>query len=304
MKINSQNTNLNLRHLRALHAIRQEGSFARAANRLGVVPSALSETIRQLEDSAGVALFDRRMRPPQMTPAALAFLEETRPLIDALDRALDRLEDSANLERGRLMLGASPSTIADLVAPAILRFRRDHARIQMTLHDGPADELARKVADGDLDLAIAGYSGTSPLLDRREIALDPIGLAVARDHPLTRLDRPLRLADIDPDSLIHLEETTGTARLLAQHAALPAALRQGTLRVQSTFGQLCLIRAGVGVGLLPRKAVTLFDDPRLAFLPVADLHLNRSLSLITPARRAMSHIAMRFIACSGLVAES
>ena len=67
MKSDSENTNFNLRHLRAVHAIWQEGSFVRAAERLGVVPSALTETVRQIEDIAGGALFDRRSRPPEPT---------------------------------------------------------------------------------------------------------------------------------------------------------------------------------------------------------------------------------------------
>ena len=308
MKINSHNTNLNLRHLRAIHAVRAEGSFARAADRLGVVPSALTETIRQLEESAGVPLFDRRMRPPQLTEAGLEFLEDTRPALEALDHALERLQESADLGRGRLALGASPSTIGDLVAPALRRFCADHPAIAVRLHDGPAEDLARMVADGELDLAIAGYSSTSPMLERREIACDPIGLVVPVDHPLTRLGRPPRLAEIDPATLIHLDEGAGTARLLADAPDLPPALKNGPLRVASTFGQLCLIRAGMGVGLLPQKAALLFDDPRLMFLSVADLRLERRISLIWPARRALSHVAARFMALcealSGTVPES
>ncbi len=296
MKINSKNTNLNLRHLRALHAIRAEGSFGRAADRLGVVPSALTETIRQLEESAGVPLFDRRMRPPQLTQAGLEFLDDTRPALEALDRALERLQENADLGRGRLALGASPSTIGDLVAPALRRFRADHPAIAVRLHDGPAEALARMVADGDLDLAIAGYASSSPMLEIREIARDPFGLVVPVDHPLARQGRPPRLAEIDPSTLIHLDEGTGTARLLADAPDLPPALKSGPLRVASTFGQLCLIRASMGVGLLPQKAALLFDDPRVVFLRVADLRLQRRISMIWPARRALSHAAVRFMA--------
>lgn len=296
MKINSQNTNLNLRHLRAIHAIHTEGSFARAADLLGVVPSALTETIRQLEESAGVALFDRRMRPPQLTPAGREFLDETRPALDALDLALGRLRETADLGRGQLSLGASPSTIGDLVAPVLRRFRQDHPAIALRLYDGPADDLARMVAEGDLDLAIAGYSGGSPQLDTAEIARDPFGLAVPVGHALTRHKGPLRLKDLDPTELIHLDEGAGTARLLRDAPGLPEALKSGPMRVESTFGQLCLIRAGMGIALLPRKAVLLFDDPKLAFLPLDDLTLERRISLIWPARRPLSHVAARFIA--------
>lgn len=295
MKLNSKNTNLNLRHLRALHAIWREGSFVRAASQLGVVPSVLTETIRQIEESAGVALFDRRMRPPQITPAGIEFLQDTLPAIEMLDSALDRLHESADLGRGKLSLGASPSTISDYVAPVIQRFRRDYPAVTLLLRDGPADELARMVTDGELDLAIAGYSGASPSLEITELERDPFGLAVPADHPLLQLDRPVRLKDIDPQTLIHLDEGAGTARFLSGHPGLPEIFKTGPLRVQSTFGQLCLIRSRVGVGLLPRKAVLLFDDPKLRFLPVEDLRLERPISLLWPARRAMSHIATMFL---------
>lgn len=296
MKINSENTNLNLRHLRAVHAIWQEGSFARAAERLGVVPSALTETVRQLEESAGIELFDRRVRPPRPTAPGLQFLEETRPLVEGLDRALSRLRDNASLARGSLTIGASPSAISGLVAPALALFRKAHPAITITLHDDIAERLASLVSDGTLDLAIAGRAGTSPDLIQTEISRDPFGLACRRDHPLAKIGRPVRLDDVDAGSLVHLDPNTGTARLLAHHEALPMAMRQGDLRAHSTVGQLCLIRAGVGVALLPREAVLLFNDPALVFVPIEDLRLTRSLFLVQPARRGVSHVASRFIA--------
>ena len=63
MKINSENLNLNLRHLRAMQAIAQQGSFSVAASVLGIVPSALSVIVRQIDESLGAPLFDRSSRP-------------------------------------------------------------------------------------------------------------------------------------------------------------------------------------------------------------------------------------------------
>ncbi|MCX8997237.1 LysR substrate-binding domain-containing protein [Rhizobiaceae bacterium BDR2-2] len=296
MKLNSENTNLNLRHLRAAHAVWREGSFSRAAERLGVVPSALTETIRQLEEIAGVTLFDRRLRPPRPTPLGLEFLDETRPLVEGLDRAFGRLRENGDLARGALNIGASPSAISGRLAPALAAFRQSYPGVAITLHDDIAERLAALVSEGRLDIAIAGRAGTSPDISQTEIGSDPFGLACRADHPLARLGRPVRLADIDPSHLVHLDGNTGTARLLAGCSALPDAMRNGTLRAHSTVGQLCLIRAGIGVGLLPRNAVLLFNDPQLSFLEIADLSLNRHLYLLLPARRALSHVAERFVA--------
>ena len=293
MKIDSENTNFNLRHLRAIHAIWAEGSFVRAADRLGVVPSALTETVRQIEQIAGGALFDRRSRPPAPTPLGLDFLNETAPLLKALDFSLARLRDHARGLRGVLRIGAAPSAITPLLAPAIAAFRAEHPEVMLTLHDDVAETLAEMVADGRLDLAIAGRARTSPELVQTEIAADPFGLACAADHPLAR-SAQVHLADIDPRQLIHLGTGTGSSRLLATHPGLPETLKSGPLRCHSTIAQLCLVRAGLGVALLPRNAVLLFNDPQITFLPVADLILERKLYCVRAAHRTASPVAVKF----------
>lgn len=294
MKIDAENTNFNLRHLRAIHAIWAEGSFARAADRLGVVPSALTETVRQIEEIAGGALFDRRSRPPVPTPVGLEFLKDTAPLLDALDQSLTRLRARARGLHGALRLGAAPSAITPLIAPAIARFRAEHPGVILTLHDDVAETLAAMVADGRLDLAAAGRARSSPDLVQTEIAADPFGLACCADHPLARTGAPVRLSDIDPQALIHLGTETGSSRLLAAHPGLPDTLKTGPLRSHSTIAQLCLVRAGIGVALLPRNAVGLFNDPGIVFVPVSDLRLERKLYLLSPARRALPPTAERF----------
>jgi len=296
MKINSENTNLNLRHLRTIHAIWREGSFSRAAAHLGVVPSVLTEAVKQIETIVGAALFDRRSRPVQPTPLGLEFLQETLPLVEGLDRALERLRGSADLARGTLRIGASPSVIASHVAPAIDIFRRDHPNVSVTLHDDIAERLALQVAEGGLDLAIAGSAGAFVELEQVEIGRDRFGLACRTDHKLAGLPRALRLADIRPEELIHLDRNTGTAQLLNAYEGLPEQLRSGNLHAYSTIAQLCLIRAGVGIGLLPRGAVNVIRDPDLTFIEIEDLPLFRRVSLLQPSRRPISHIAERFVA--------
>lgn len=294
MKLGSENLNITLRHLRALHAIRAHGSFARAAEALGVVPSALTETVRQAEAEAGAPLFDRRMRPPQPTPLGLAFLEETAPVLADLDRALGRMRAQAGLSEGRLAVGAAPSAIGDLVGPALARFRAAHPGISCLLHDDVAERLAGLVSDGTLDLAVAGRARQSPDLTQTELRRDPFGLACGAAHRLVGRET-VTLSEIDPAEVITLSAETGTRQLLAGAAALPEALKETRLQAHSTIAQLCMIRAGLGVALMPKAAVGLFGDPAIRFVPVADLGLWRSLYLLEPARRARSHVAAAFL---------
>lgn len=294
MKTSSANTNINLRHLRALHAIRAHGSFHRAAEELGVVPSALTETVRQLEEATGAVLFDRGRRPPAPTPLALTFLEETAPLMDGLDRAILRLQAGSGAGADSLAIGCTPSAISDLVAPALSRFRAAHPMVRVRVHDDIAEHLARLVVEGGLDLAVAGRALHSPDLRQTEIMRDPFGLACCAAHPLAAR-ASVRLAEVDPGEVISLDPGTGTQQLLAVSAAVPAALRVGRIEAHSTIAQISMIRAGLGVALLPRNALMLFGDPSLRFVALDDLDLWRTLYLLVPTQRRISPLARAFV---------
>ncbi|MBX3580642.1 MAG: LysR family transcriptional regulator [Rhizobiaceae bacterium] len=294
MKINSVLPNINLRHLRALHAIHVHGSFARAATELGVVPSALSETVRQFEESVGDTLFDRNQRPPAPTPLALTFLQETAPLLEGIERAVLRLQVASGSTYGMLSVGSSPSAISTLVAPALARFRKAHPTVRVRVHDDIAERLARLVVDGELDLAVAGRALHSPDLRQTEIMRDPFGFACSATHPLAARSA-ISLDDIDPAEVISLDPGTGTQQLLSSSAAVPTALRAGAIEAHSTIAQIGMIRAGLGVALLPRDALMVFADPSLRFIPVGDLDLWRSLYLLVPTRRRLSLASRGFI---------
>lgn len=293
MKMGSENLNVNLRHVQAAQAVWRVGSFAHAASVLGVVPSALSETIRQLEQAIGGPLFDRSLRPPRPTALGLGFLQDTAPLLEGMNAALLRARAHAGLGAGRLSVGASPSAITGLMGPALARFRARAPAITCHLHDDIAETLAQMVLDGALDLAVAGRARTTPDLRHTMLSSDPFGLACRSDHALAMMD-DLTLDRIDPGEVISLSESTGTRQLLDNASGLPPALRATGLSAHSTIAQLCMIRAGIGVALMPRNAVMLFGDPRIRFVPVRDLALERRLYLLEPAGRAQSHVALAF----------
>lgn len=287
MNLSAIFVNINLRHIRALHAIRTHGTFARAAQEMGVVPSALTETIRHFEAEAGGLLFDRSQRPPAPTALALTFLQETAPLIEGLDRALLRLRTGGDAAQGLLTIGCTPSAISGLVAPVLGQMRRSHPGLRLRVHDDIAEHLARGVVEGDLDIAVAGRALHSDDLRQTEILRDPFGLACPVGHRLAERESA-GLDEIDPAEVIVLDPGTGTQHLLATCQAVPAALRNGAIEAHSTVAQLCMVRAGLGVALLPRNALMVFGDPSLRFVRLHDLDLWRVLYLLAPVRRRLS----------------
>lgn len=295
MKKFSENTNIGLRHLRAALTVMEEGSFSRAANRLGVVPSALTETIRLLEAECGTPIFDRKTRPVRATEAGQDFLEGARDLLGRFELSLTNLHEAGKLKRGKVAIGAAPSAVLHPLAQAIAAFSADHPAINVTVHDDVAERLASMVINRALDFALAARGVFTAELNEKKISEDPFGLVCHQDHRLAQLPRSLQLADIDPSELISLDRQAGIARILADSAEVPPWLRTGRIQTFSTIAQLTLISCNVGVALLPKHAAKVIQSQVIVFREIEDLHLVRSLHLLTPSRSLLSPAAARFI---------
>jgi DNA-binding transcriptional LysR family regulator len=188
---------LDLHALQTLDAIDRKGSFARAAEELGKVPSAVTYLIRKLEDDLDVLLFDRRGHKAKLTPAGLALLTEGRHLLfaaDELARRVRRVGDGWEVE-----LRIALDTIVQMEGVyALLRefYRQDpgtRVRLVAEVLSGTWEALL----SGRADLAI----GTSPLTTGSAGMASgyqslPLGelefvFAVAPDHPLATASEPL-----------------------------------------------------------------------------------------------------------------
>src|ERR1700676_1511076 len=133
-----------LADLAAFVAIADNLSFRAAAARLGVTPSALSHTMRQLESRLGVRLLNRTTRSVSVTDAGLRLLEQLRPAINQIDGALEGLNQERQRPFGHLRIYAGHLPAAAVIAPVWGRFLSTYPDVQLELRvdDTPADIVA------------------------------------------------------------------------------------------------------------------------------------------------------------------
>ncbi|SME87766.1 transcriptional regulator, LysR family [Tistlia consotensis] len=131
--------------LTAFVAVADHLSFRAAAKQLGVTPSALSHTMRQLEERLGMRLLNRTTRSVAVTDAGHRLLERLRPAIKQISGALADLDEERDRPFGRLRIKASHLSAAAVVAPVWARFLSTYPDVQLDLHveDGPTDIVAR-----------------------------------------------------------------------------------------------------------------------------------------------------------------
>src|SRR5689334_13723424 len=246
---------IEMRHLVALDAVAREGSFRRAATRLGYVQSAISHQIAALEGLIGKRLIDRSRgtRPLALTPAGEILLSHADALIARVRAAQ---ADPAALDGSgvaALRVGATPDLLTRLV-PSLLRAYA----APVTLNEAPTSRtLLAAVIRGELDLALAETPLPKGPLDAAMLCDDSFVAVLQSGSPLAKRRRPVSSAELARLPLVaHAPSREHVEEQLRVHGLEPRfVLEAGTgAAVQS------LVAAGLGAAVLPRLAV---DERRL-----------------------------------------
>ena len=185
--------------LLAFAAVAEERSFRRAAARLGLSPSALSHTIRALEERLGAKLLNRTTRSVAPTEAGQGLLDRLAPAFADIDGAVEAVRATSARPSGRVRLNL-PKLAAELIlAPAFGRFARAYPDVHLEL----------MVDDGLTDVVAAGFdAGIRP------------GEQLHRDMVAVRVAPDLRTAVVGSPSYLAARPPTRTPRDLADHACI------------------------------------------------------------------------------------
>jgi DNA-binding transcriptional LysR family regulator len=287
---------MDLRRLRYLVTVADEGHITRAAERLGLQQPPLTRQIRSLEDELGVRLFERLPRGVAPTEAGRAVVEEARAILARAERLPDLARRAARGEQGRLAVGVTSSgAFHPFVAQQIRAFRQAAPGVQLALAEDGTPELIRGLEEERLDAAFLRSRGAlgadlliEPLLEEPMVAALPTG------HPLAA-QAAVKLAALAEETFVFYRRPTGPG---LHDAIVAACLRAGfspmvgqeAPRMASTLG---LVAAGLGVSIVP-ASMQRMNVEGVTFVPLAgDPGLVAPLFLAT-RRRGRSVVAERF----------
>lgn len=284
---------IGIRHLQAFIEVAQCGSFTRAAGHLHLTQSALTATIKQLEQDAGLTLFDRTTRRVVLSAEGERFLPVAERLLSDFTAAMDDLRARAQLQQGRVSVAGSPSVVTRLLPSALSQFRQQYPSIQVYIRDESAGSLEQRVLNNEVDFAIAGNHSQQPELDYAPLIRDRYGLVVPSDHPLAgRL--AIHWQQVPNDNLLLLSADTGIRAQLtrfSQNGQIPVKLEPVQIEVSNPAGMAALISQGLGISLLPALAADVHSFAGLSFIPLDQPVIEREICIITRQGRALSPAA-------------
>lgn len=258
--------------LRYFRAVADSGSLADAAETLGRTPSAVSMMLRQFEDHIGAPLFETA-RKSHLTPLGHLIRQEAKRELAHFERTVAAIEGLARAEQGHVRLIATPSVVQVVMPPILRAFMADHPDVSIDLRDADSGTIEDDLRNERADIALASL-GPVAGFQRRKFLSDSFGVVCPSDHALARM--PFDWNDLSQHPFI----ANGLCAQIEDEALLPI-LTNATLTVHNTGSLLDLVRAGVGVTILPRLAV-LPENGDLAFLPINTRPISRNVYLFTP----------------------
>lgn len=273
--------------LRCFRAVVEHGSLADAANALGRTPSAVSMMLKQFEDHIGAPLFETA-RKSRMTPLGRAIHAEARRGVAQFDRTVETIEALSRAQLGYVRVAVTPSLGQSVLPQALRRFLRAHPDVHVDVRDMDSATVQAEISHERADIGMAG-AGALAGFDCTRLFADRFGVVCRADHPLARNWDELGWADLAGETFI----ANGLCDQISD-PGFAAILHNARMNVRNTASLLGLVKAGVGITLLPRLVVA-DEDQSLCFLPLADSSAAREVWLITqphhrltPAARALA----------------
>ena len=268
---------MQLRHLRYLKAIVEEGSFTRAAQVLHVSQPALSHQVRQLEEQLDVQLLDRTGRKVRPTDAGTAFLAHARRALNAVEAAGRAAQDVEDLSSGMVRIGVPPSFSGYLTAPLVRRFLDRYPGIRLHLADMAQEDIEKALGDDSVDLGIAFSDVRSDDVEWQPLHAERLTLTMAEGHPaehLTVIDR----ATLQSMDMVLLGPDFATRKLVDAHFLRHGLRPRIAVEASAMMTIVEIVRKSRLVTILPDVVVR--EQPALVTRPIEQPFDPRRVALL------------------------
>ncbi len=264
---------MDLRRLRYFVAVAEELHFGRAAARLHMSQPPLSRRIRELEDWLGTPLFDRSAQGVRLTEAGRVLLAEARELLEAAERASERVRRTAG--RRTLVVGTVAGAGRGLGPRAAESFRRSHPQALVRLRETGISDPTAGLRAGAVDIALTRLPFDTTGLAVRVLASEPVVAVVPSGDPLARREA-VTVADLADRPWMQLPQETDPAwrrYWLGQADPEPSPPRPqngGGPVVRAVAECLHAVVWQGAVGILPIGATHHHRTEGVTFLPLTD----------------------------------
>lgn len=243
---------MELRHIRTFLVLAKELHFGRAATKLRVAQSAVSQTLRALEDELGIELLARSKRSVALTAAGSRFVEYAERSLLQLDEGATAARQAASGYAGELRLTFTLMSALTVLPRAVARFQREHPQVRVSLTPGGSTEQLEAIREGRTDVGFMAFKRDIEPLATLVVTRAPLVAVLPVRHPLAR--RPsVELAELATEPFIFLKSQSEPQlyehfRNLCARAGFEPRV---VMEVEHSEALLSFVAAGIGVSCVP-----------------------------------------------------
>jgi len=284
---------LTLKQLTIFEAVAEHRNYTLAAKSLYLTQPAVSMQVKQLEDEAGMPLFERRGKQVELTGAGNELLHHARLIHQHLEEAQQAMEELRGLKRGRLHL--TMASTANYFAPRLLAaFCARYPEVQVSLEVANRDGLLQALEDNTTDIVIMGKPPEAMAVKSEVFMENPLAVIAPADHALAGR-KNIPLASLAEHPFIVRERGSGTRAAVERFLARHDIERPSGMEMSSSEAIKQAVRAGLGLGVVSTHTLEMeLALKRLAVLNVEDFPIMRHWYMVYRRDKRFSAIGRAF----------
>lgn len=252
---------MELRYLRLITAVAEEGTLTRATNKLFLSQSALSHQMKEIEQEVGTPVFLRVNKKFVLTDAGKILYNTAQKVLATLEESEIELKKSLKGDIGKIRLCTECYTCYHWLPPILKNYSFDHPNIEVVVNTDNISKPLEQILNAKLDIAVIHRRVENGQLEYTELFEDELVLVVSRDHPLNK-KKYIFAKDFADQTLIthakNYQKSSIYERLLIPESVKPRKV----IYMQITEAAIEMIKAGLGVAVMAKWAMKPYVENR------------------------------------------
>ena len=241
---------IKIQQLRFFVAVYEEGSFSAAAVRVNATQSGLSMHVRELEKLYDVKFFHRSSTGVKPTETGRQFYKVAISVLSATEAAKEKLRELSGVLSDHIKIGLMPAFARSILSPTLLKFKRKHEHVRVSVKEAYSGQLSTDVAEGKLDFAVVPYYHSELDLHATTMGVDQECLVCSSRNSLS-LGSEAILSELPPIRIIFPSRVNARRSRIERYLTVNAVEPEETMELDSMLGTLDIIANSDWVSILP-----------------------------------------------------
>lgn len=293
---------MNLKPFQYALVLAQAGSFSKAAEELGISQPSLSQYIKKAEQQAGMVLFDRTNNNVRPTDAGLVYLEIGRKALTLAHEMETRFSDIAAGKSGSVIVGTTPFRSASIMPVIAKQFREAYPGICVVVRELSSDDLLEAAEKGEFDLCLTLLPADTrafvckPVMEEEMVLAVPASFPAMQAQTVSRCKYPaIDARQIDGQPFVMISDAQIMQRALHNLCDTYGLTLRKSAVVKSLEAQISMVRAGLGMALVPTGIERFCNDREVVFYSFRQPLPRRKVVVLwrkdRPLSQAVQHLA-------------